>query len=80
MPHLIQGNGVLQGLEGFCTTVSSLERFRGSEAVRAFIRRWNLPVYFSLRFQEIAGNVLHALFIIVQLDHTHPARSSAIEL
>lgn len=28
-----------------------VEAFRGSAAYGAFMRRWNLPVYFSLRFQ-----------------------------
>ena len=46
----------------------SLERFRGSDAVRAFIRRWNLPVYFSLRFQDIAGSVLIDGRTVVHLD------------
>jgi hypothetical protein len=32
-----------------------VERLRGSEAAAAWAKRWNLPVYFSLVFQDIAG-------------------------
>jgi hypothetical protein len=28
-----------------------VEQFRGSAAYAAFLKKWNLPVYFSLRFQ-----------------------------
>jgi hypothetical protein len=28
-----------------------VEQFRGSAAYGAFMKKWNLPVYFSLRFQ-----------------------------
>ncbi|EFN56656.1 hypothetical protein CHLNCDRAFT_57543 [Chlorella variabilis] len=45
----------VDALEGYCTTQAQVEAFRGSAAYGAFMRRWNLPVYFSLRFQDIAG-------------------------
>jgi hypothetical protein len=32
-----------------------VERFRASEAHAAFSKRWNLPAYFSLQFQDVAG-------------------------
>lgn len=28
-----------------------VEQFRGGAAYAAFLKKWNLPVYFSLRFQ-----------------------------
>ena len=34
-----------------------MERFRASPAHAAFLKRWNLPAYFSLRFQDVAGGL-----------------------
>ena len=33
------------------TAALQVEQFRGSAAYGAFMKKWNLPVYFSLRFQ-----------------------------
>lgn len=32
-----------------------MERLRGSAAAAGWAKRWNLPVYFSLVYQDIAG-------------------------
>ena len=34
--------------------------FRASKLLQNFIHRWNLPVYFQIRFQEIGGPVEEA--------------------
>ncbi|KAL4420915.1 hypothetical protein ABPG77_001256 [Micractinium sp. CCAP 211/92] len=47
----------IEALEGYCTQQAQVEAFRGSGAYAAFMKRWNLPVYFSLRFQDIAGGL-----------------------
>ena len=41
----------LSALERRCTLRSDLEAFRAAPAVDAFLKRWKLSVYFSLRFQ-----------------------------
>lgn len=42
----------LEGLEAeHVRTQRQLDSFRGAPAVAAFLKRWNLSVYFSLRFQ-----------------------------
>ena len=43
--------GLLARLEAFCPGHASLAAFRGSAAHAAFLRRWKLGVYASLRFQ-----------------------------
>ena len=47
----------LNTLENSAPTIASLNHFRASKHVEVFMKRWNLPVYFSLRFQEFAGDV-----------------------
>ncbi|GFR52955.1 hypothetical protein Agub_g15628, partial [Astrephomene gubernaculifera] len=48
-------------LEGLCATRGQVERLRGSAAYSALMRRWNTSVYFSLLYQEIAGELEDAL-------------------
>jgi len=47
----------LEGLEGYCRSLASVEAFRGCAEYTSFMKRWNLSVYFSLRFQDIAGKM-----------------------
>jgi len=47
-----------------------LEAFRAHPAFKQFIKKWNLPVYFQLRFQEIAVRFEATL--------TSPLQSSAV--
>ncbi|KAL6909387.1 hypothetical protein ACP4OV_001668 [Aristida adscensionis] len=51
----------LDFLEGFCHTKSAVTKFRSEPVYADFIRQWNVGVYFSLRFQEIAGGLDSAL-------------------
>ncbi|KAJ1685217.1 hypothetical protein LUZ63_016607 [Rhynchospora breviuscula] len=44
-------------LEGYCPTKGAVVRFRSETVYAEFMRQWNVGVYFSLRFQEIAGTL-----------------------
>jgi hypothetical protein len=44
-------------LEGYCPSKSAVARFRSETVYAEFMRKWNVDVYFSLRFQEIAGGL-----------------------
>jgi len=44
----------LASVEEHCRSEESLEKLRGSEATSAFLAAWNLPLYFQIRFQEVA--------------------------
>eukprot|EP00887_Chlorella_sp_A99_P001064 scaffold14.g1064.t1 len=57
-------------------THAQVAAFRSSEALAAFSRRWNLSVYYSLRFQEIAGG-LEAALPAAALDPAPPAVAGA---
>lgn len=47
--------GFLSQLEALCHSRAAVDKLRSSDAYSSFMKRWNLPVYFSLVFQEIAG-------------------------
>lgn len=47
--------GFVDGVEQQCGTLAAVTRLRASPALAALRKRWSLPVYFQLRFQEIAG-------------------------
>jgi len=51
----------VEALEKYCGSRSRVEAFRCSEPYQYFMRKWNLPVYFQLRFQEIATRLEIAL-------------------
>ncbi|TVT96986.1 hypothetical protein EJB05_57793 [Eragrostis curvula] len=53
--------GFLDFLEGYCVSKSAVTKFRSEAAYTDFMRQWNIGVYFSLRFQEIAGGLDSAL-------------------
>ncbi|CAH9106187.1 unnamed protein product [Cuscuta epithymum] len=48
-------------LEGYCPSRSEVVKFRSEVAYSDFMKQWNVGVYFSLRFQEIAGALDSAL-------------------
>lgn len=60
----------LAQLEGYCTTRSAVSKFRSGAVYIEFMKQWNLGVYFSLRFQEIAGSLDSAL-IAPSLTYSH---------
>ncbi|XP_030033702.2 conserved oligomeric Golgi complex subunit 2 [Manduca sexta] len=43
-------------LEELCAAEDTVKLLRGTIEYKSFQRRWNLPVYFQIRFQEIAGS------------------------
>lgn len=45
----------IRKLEGYCKDPKTVKLLRDTTEFRSFQRRWNLPVYFQIRFQEIAG-------------------------
>ncbi|KAG9451220.1 hypothetical protein H6P81_011185 [Aristolochia fimbriata] len=51
----------LSYLEGFCPSRSAVAKFRTESVYSDFMKLWNVGVYFSLRFQEIAGSLDSAL-------------------
>ncbi|WCJ36242.1 Conserved oligomeric Golgi complex subunit 2 [Euphorbia peplus] len=51
----------LAHLEGYCSSRSAVAKFRGGAVYVEFMKQWNVGVYFSLRFQEIAGSLDSAL-------------------
>ncbi|GIL88600.1 hypothetical protein Vretimale_19142 [Volvox reticuliferus] len=63
----------LRQLEGMCATRGSVERLRSSAAYASLMRRWNTSVYFSMLYQEIAGELEDAL----SADKLEPAAASA---
>ncbi|KAK4414140.1 Conserved oligomeric Golgi complex subunit [Sesamum alatum] len=48
-------------LEGYCPSRSAVAKFRQEAVYIEFMKQWNTGVYFSLRFQEIAGALDSAL-------------------
>ncbi|KAH6797145.1 oligomeric golgi complex subunit-like protein [Perilla frutescens var. hirtella] len=53
--------GFLEYLEGYCPSRSAVAKFREEPVYIEFMKQWNTGVYFSLRFQEIAGALDSAL-------------------
>ncbi|KAK6924690.1 COG complex component, COG2, C-terminal [Dillenia turbinata] len=48
-------------LEGYCPTRTAVAKFRAEPVYVEFMKQWNVGVYFSLRFQEIAAALDSAL-------------------
>ena len=46
---------------GLCTSQASVQRLRLHKSHIHFLSKWNLAVYFQIRFQEIAGTFETAL-------------------
>lgn len=44
-----------------CGSQASVKRLRGHSCYQSFQNKWNLPVYFQLRFKEIAGSLENAI-------------------
>nr|PNR36513.1 hypothetical protein PHYPA_022364 [Physcomitrium patens] len=51
----------LNFLEGFCRSKNEVGSFRASVAYTDFLKQWNLQIYFTLRFQEIAQSLDNSL-------------------
>ncbi|CAA0806933.1 Unknown protein [Striga hermonthica] len=51
----------LDYIEGYCPSRSAVAKLREEAVYLEFVKQWNIGVYFSLRFQEIAGALDSAL-------------------
>lgn len=47
----------VQRFERQCGSQASVKRLRAHPAYRSFSNKWSLPVYFQLRFREVAGSL-----------------------
>lgn len=56
--HFLAGQALLQQLEAMASSRAAVERLRSSTAAAGWAKRWNLAVYFSLVYQDIAGNTI----------------------
>lgn len=73
--NYLAGQALLAELEGLATSRAAVERLRGSAAAAGWAKRWNLPVYFSLVYQDIAGaGLLRAAGGGVGHLHSHQAQ------
>ncbi|KAF6251962.1 hypothetical protein COO60DRAFT_1704498 [Scenedesmus sp. NREL 46B-D3] len=67
------GQALLEQLEALAGSRAAVERLRSSTAAAGWAKRWNLPVYFSLVFQDIAGT-FEAAAKAGQLQHAAPSQ------
>ncbi|XP_031260478.1 conserved oligomeric Golgi complex subunit 2 isoform X2 [Pistacia vera] len=71
-------------LEGYCPSRSAVAKFRAEAVYVEFMKQWNVGVYFSLRFQEIAGaldSVLTGASLTpVQNSHSDQGKSCVLTL
>ncbi|ELW68164.1 conserved oligomeric Golgi complex subunit 2 isoform X2 [Tupaia chinensis] len=49
-----------------CGSQASVQRLRAHPAYHSFNNKWNLPVYFQIRFREIAGSLEAALTDVLE--------------
>jgi len=68
----------LSRLEAFCSSPRHVAILRASPAWAAWQRRWQLPVYFQLRFKELVGTLESALTASDGLGVRNPAGSTFI--
>lgn len=52
----------LSRLEEACCTQETLSELKDHRLYHRFMAKWNLPVYFQIRFQEIAGSIEAVLY------------------
>uniref|UniRef100_A0A2C9UIZ8 COG complex component COG2 C-terminal domain-containing protein n=1 Tax=Manihot esculenta TaxID=3983 RepID=A0A2C9UIZ8_MANES len=72
----------LAHLEGYCPSRSAVAKFQAEVVYAEFMKRWNIGVYFSLRFQEIAGALDSALAatILVPAQNSHSGHGKLQDL
>ncbi|KAG0432683.1 hypothetical protein HPB47_020624 [Ixodes persulcatus] len=66
----------LARLERLCGSIEAVGQFRQQESYRRFLAKWNLAIYFQLRFQEIASQLEVALSEPGKLSSGGPFRLS----
>ncbi|XP_031558431.1 conserved oligomeric Golgi complex subunit 2-like [Actinia tenebrosa] len=47
----------VEKFEGLCASKASVTRLRNHSSFNSFMAHWSLPVYFQIRFQDIAGKI-----------------------
>ncbi|XVE65929.1 hypothetical protein DITRI_Ditri08aG0039200 [Diplodiscus trichospermus] len=71
-------------LEGYCPSRAAVAKFRAAPFYVEFMKQWNVGVYFSLRFQEIAGALDSALtassLVLVQNSNSDEESSPSLTL
>ncbi|KAF5187259.1 Conserved oligomeric golgi complex subunit [Thalictrum thalictroides] len=72
----------LAHLEGYCASRSAVSKFRSEAVYIEFMKQWNLGVYSSLRFQEIAGALDSALMVtaLTPVQKSHSKHGDSLEL
>ncbi|XP_015866985.2 conserved oligomeric Golgi complex subunit 2 isoform X1 [Ziziphus jujuba] len=74
----------LVDLEGYCPSRSAVAKFRAEAVYNDFMKQWNLGVYFSLRFHEIAEALNSALestsLVPVHNEHSGQGNSQNLTL
>nr|DBA26809.1 TPA: hypothetical protein GDO54_011019 [Pyxicephalus adspersus] len=71
----------LRRFERQCGSQASVKRLRAHPSYHSFNNKWNLPVYFQIRFKEIAGRLETALVSPLQEisdDHTFCLQASSV--
>lgn len=53
----------VQEFEKHCRSQENIKQLRNHPSYNSFISRWSLPVYFQIRFQEIAGTFESSLLV-----------------
>ncbi|KAK4850405.1 hypothetical protein QYF36_006461 [Acer negundo] len=67
--------------QGYCPSRSAVAKFRAEPVYVVFMRQWNVGVYFSLRFQEIAGALHSALSLApIHISHSDEEKSPLLTL
>jgi hypothetical protein len=61
LAHYTAATNLVHAVEALCPSAAALQRLRASASVGSFLKRWNLSVYFTLRFQQVAGALDDAL-------------------
>ncbi|KAL6175031.1 hypothetical protein ACLB2K_051674 [Fragaria x ananassa] len=72
----------LAHLEGYFPSRAAVSKFRAEAVYNEFMKQWNLGVYFSLRFQEIAGALESVLAAtsLVPLHNVHSREGNSLDL
>ncbi|XP_065918630.1 conserved oligomeric Golgi complex subunit 2-like [Dysidea avara] len=62
-------NDFIGQFESLCATKNSIQRPRSHTSYSSFLNKWSFPIYYQIRFQEIAGHVEGILSGSSQLLH-----------
>lgn len=55
--HFSETEIFMKKLEYYCGVEGDIKKFHSHPQYQSFINKWNLPIYFQIRFQEIGGPV-----------------------